>query len=98
MGYTPAASPIRLEAARRHHDVVLAVQDLGPGIPDADRDRIFDQFTRLHPGEGLGLGLYVARSLARERLRSAVERGSGTRPGIRTQVRGLRLAPRAVNA
>src|SRR6266536_4308202 len=31
-------------------------------------------------------------------LRSAVERGSGTRPGIRTQVRGLRLAPRAVNA
>ena|SRR6266542_4475577 len=34
----------------------------------------------------------------RSHLRSAVERGSGTRPGIRTQVRGLRLAPRAVNA
>jgi transposase InsO family protein len=31
-------------------------------------------------------------------LRSAVERGSGTRPGIKTQVRGLRLAPRVANA
>jgi hypothetical protein len=35
---------------------------------------------------------------ARWYLRSAVERGSGTRPGIRTQVRGLRLARRVANA
>jgi two-component system OmpR family sensor kinase len=47
--------------------VVLAVQDRGPGIPEADRERIFEQFTRLQPGRrrGLGLGLYIARSLAR---------------------------------
>lgn len=44
------------------------MQDHGPGILTADRDRVFDQFTRLHPGQptGLGLGLYIGRSLARE--------------------------------
>lgn len=65
--HTPDGPPIRLEALSRHGDAVLAVQDHGPGIPQADRDRIFDQFTRLHPetGKRLGLGLYVARSVAR---------------------------------
>jgi K+-sensing histidine kinase KdpD len=65
--HTPHGSPIRLEALAGHDNAVLAVQDQGPGIPPADRDRIFEQFTRLHPesGKRLGLGLYVARSLAR---------------------------------
>jgi signal transduction histidine kinase len=50
---------------------VVAVQDQGPGIRLADRDRIFQRYTRLDPsaassgGSGLGLGLYVARRLAR---------------------------------
>jgi signal transduction histidine kinase len=67
VGYAAPGTPIRLEAARRDDQVVLAVQDCGPGIPEADRERIFEQFTRLQPGRrrGLGLGLYIARSLAR---------------------------------
>jgi signal transduction histidine kinase len=44
--------------------VLIWVQDDGPGIPSADRGRIFDKFTRLHPKDGpkgLGLGLAFCR-------------------------------------
>ena len=45
----------------------IAVEDNGPGIPAADRERVFERFARLSPyGErgGSGLGLSIARSLA----------------------------------
>ncbi|MET4594444.1 MULTISPECIES: sensor histidine kinase [unclassified Sphingomonas] len=48
-------------------EVTLAVRDDGPGIPRADRDRVFDRFIRLEAGdgaEGSGLGLAVVRSAA----------------------------------
>ncbi len=47
--------------------VTLSVRDDGPGIPRADRDRVFDRFIRLEAGdgaEGSGLGLAVVRSAA----------------------------------
>jgi signal transduction histidine kinase len=48
---------------------VLAVEDTGPGVPGADRERIFERFTQLDSeatrrGGGVGLGLYIARQLA----------------------------------
>jgi two-component system OmpR family sensor kinase len=43
------------------------VTDNGPGIPDADRERIFERFIRLNPtAQGSGLGLAIARRIARE--------------------------------
>ena len=41
--------------------------DEGPGIADADRGRLFERYARgaLVGAEGTGLGLYVARELAR---------------------------------
>ena len=48
-------------------EVTLSVRDDGPGIPHADRDRVFDRFIRLEAGdgaEGSGLGLAVVRSAA----------------------------------
>ena len=62
-------TPIRLSANRFGPLAVLAVEDTGPGVPRAERDRIFERFTQLDSGAtrragGVGLGLYIARQLA----------------------------------
>ena len=70
--YSPAGASIRLEANRRGDHAVVAVEDAGPGVPPSERERIFERFMRLEHqaggsqrGGGVGLGLYVARQLAR---------------------------------
>jgi signal transduction histidine kinase len=68
--YSPDGEPVRLSGERDGDSAVLAVQDRGPGIPPADRQRIFERFTQLdrqaqRRGGGIGLGLYIARQLAR---------------------------------
>jgi signal transduction histidine kinase len=48
--------------------ITLRIADHGPGIPDADRERLFERFARgsgADPSNGSGLGLYVARELMR---------------------------------
>jgi len=68
--YSPDGAPIRIEARRDAGQAVLAVEDAGPGVPAADRERIFERFAQLEQGEarragGVGLGLWIARQLAR---------------------------------
>jgi signal transduction histidine kinase len=66
--YAPEATPIELRVTRWREHVRLEVADHGPGIPPADRARIFEKFWR---GDrqtsiaGLGLGLYLSRRLCR---------------------------------
>jgi signal transduction histidine kinase len=67
--HAPDKAPIRVEAHRAGALAVLAVTDTGPGVPPADRERIFERFTQLDSGAtrragGVGLGLYIARQLA----------------------------------
>jgi signal transduction histidine kinase len=68
--YSPDGEPVRLSGTREGAEAVLAVEDTGPGIPEAERQRIFDRFTQLERhiqrrAGGVGLGLYIARQLAR---------------------------------
>jgi signal transduction histidine kinase len=47
--------------------VSLRVADTGPGIPETERERIFERFVRLDPARheaGAGLGLSIARWIA----------------------------------
>jgi len=62
----PADRPVRLAAASADRHVVLTVSDEGPGIPDAEAERVFERFYRadsVRPGSsgGAGLGLSIAR-------------------------------------
>lgn len=62
--YTPQGNKVSIGAQRDGDWVLMWVQDSGPGIPAADRQRIFDKFTRLHAKEGprgFGLGLAYCR-------------------------------------
>jgi len=68
--HTPPSTPIWIEAKRRGGLAVVAVEDSGPGVPANERARVFERFTQLNgtetpPKGGVGLGLYIARQLAR---------------------------------
>jgi len=64
--YTPVEG--RIELTLEHHDrlVVLRIGDSGPGIPEAQREKIFDRFYRLAGQEisGSGLGLSIVKRIA----------------------------------
>lgn len=61
---------VELRLHTHHTTVTLEVIDDGPGIPSADRDRVFERFVRLDESRardsgGTGLGLPIARQIAR---------------------------------
>lgn len=73
--HTPAGTKVAIEVTTEQPTgggaggtAVVGVTDSGPGIPAADRDRVFDRFYRVDKARsrdrgGSGLGLAVARSL-----------------------------------
>lgn len=63
--HTPPGSEIALAAYSAEGRAIIEVRDSGPGIPEADRKRVLQRFTRLEaarstPGHGLGLSLVAA--------------------------------------
>ncbi|MFI6866210.1 sensor histidine kinase [Nocardia sp. NPDC050406] len=65
--YAESQATVRLSTA--DDSAVLGITDDGPGIPAADRDRVFERFARLDTARtraagGTGLGLALARDIA----------------------------------
>ncbi len=63
-------APVRVQAARAGDEFTITIDDKGPGIPEADLERVFDPFFRLERSRSLetgghGLGLSIARSIIR---------------------------------
>jgi signal transduction histidine kinase len=68
--YSPAGGTVTIDLSAdwTRKAIRLTVTDEGPGIPEADRDRIFSAFYRTHEAtisqiSGLGLGLYIVSEL-----------------------------------
>lgn len=62
--YSPAGSSVELGLIEQGAQVLLWIEDTGPGIPEALHERVFDRFFRVpdqaQPGSGLGLAIVKA--------------------------------------
>lgn len=81
--YAPPMSPIDIELGSHHAMVEVRVLDRGPGVPMAERQRIFEKFQRgaeaaTRQVKGTGLGLFIVDRLVR-RMNGTIT--VGDRPG-----------------
>lgn len=80
--YTQSGGHITIRVNTAQGQITLSVEDDGPGVPEADRDRVFDRFYRVlgTGAEGCGLGLAIVREIAQRHGAEASlsARGDGT--------------------
>jgi heavy metal sensor kinase len=65
--HSPCGGTVSVDVGLTDARVVVRVSDTGPGIPEADRTRIFERFVQLDPSRrahGTGLGLPIAKWIA----------------------------------
>jgi two-component system OmpR family sensor kinase/two-component system sensor histidine kinase QseC len=81
--HSSAGSRVKVQCGSAAAGAVLRVMDSGPGIPPADRERVFDRFHRraAAPEGGSGLGLAIVRAIA-DRHGAAVSLGDAPGGGL----------------
>ncbi|MCU0906338.1 MAG: HAMP domain-containing histidine kinase [Rhodobacteraceae bacterium] len=92
INHCPAGTVIRMGARDHGRSVLIAVVDSGPGIPEAEREKVFDLFYSVDPTRtrgGNGLGLALVRAIG-DRMGAKVRLGDAA-PGLRVDV----VLPRA---
>ena len=67
--FTPAGGEVTIRLLARDGVACLEVSDTGIGVPEAERERLFDRFFRSQSAlerqiQGTGLGLYISRAIA----------------------------------
>src|SRR5262249_23542660 len=65
---SPHGGLVELSTRRSRDEIVFSISDHGIGIPESDRERVFERFHRLDPDQtggvgGSGLGLHISRQL-----------------------------------
>jgi two-component system, OmpR family, sensor histidine kinase TctE len=95
--YTPAGGTVTARVLRTGTDVVVEVEDTGPGIAEAERTLVFDRFYRVlgtHP-EGIGLGLAIVREIVEQHeaqvsIQTPARTNDPKLPGVLFHVRFVR--------
>jgi two-component system sensor histidine kinase TctE len=96
INYTPAGGQVtaRLLTDRFGGVVVLLVEDTGPGIPESEREQVFEPFYRALGTnvDGSGLGLAIVKEIALQHgasidIGDADWRGQALSPGTRVTIR-----------
>jgi signal transduction histidine kinase len=85
--FSPQGSVIRLYAESKNDQVIVSIEDQGPGIPEQEREKVFKHFyrgdsSRSTPGNGLGLSLVKAVA-DRHQAKISLE---DARPGLRVRI------------
>jgi len=85
--YTPNGGRVAVSVQRVNDVTTLNVSDNGPGIPQEDRERVFDRFYRREEsGEiGSGLGLAIVKTIA-ERYHAGIHLGTADSGGLLVQI------------
>ena len=88
--YGPPGGRIRITAGRAGAELLIAVEDDGPGIPEPAREVVFDRFHRLRDNDrgaaGTGLGLSICRGFV-EAQQGTVTATAAASGGARFEVR-----------
>jgi two-component system OmpR family sensor kinase len=88
--YTPSGGRVDLSVLATEEEVTLVVEDNGPGVPETERERVFDPFYRVLGSDeiGSGLGLSIVQAIS-ARVGATVSIGYAndqTRSGLRVMV------------
>ncbi len=85
--HTPAGTSVRLALRKTATGFEAEVTDNGPGVPEAERDKVFDRFYRLDRSRttaGSGLGLALVKAIAN--LHGLSLRLDDGKPGLRVVI------------
>ncbi len=85
--YTPQGGTVKAKAAREKEGVALVIDDSGPGIPEQDRQRVFERFVRGETGgqKGSGLGLAIVKNIL-EQHQASIALSNSPLGGLRVTV------------
>jgi signal transduction histidine kinase len=64
--YSPDGSPVRITSSRDGAQIAVAIEDRGIGIPDTDREHVFERYYRGSNTSGVvgsGVGLYLVKTI-----------------------------------
>jgi two-component system sensor histidine kinase CpxA len=89
--YTPSGQSVEITSASEGNEIVIAVRDYGPGVPERELEAIFRPFHRVEEdrnrasGGGVGLGLSIAHRAVL--LHHGRISASNAQPGLRVEIR-----------
>lgn len=95
--YTPSGGEVTVSVAIKGGKAVLAVEDNGVGIPQQEREQVFERFHRVSDsnGDGCGLGLAIVREIARVHQAKITLDSGDRQQGTRVEIQLALISPNA---